>query len=49
MRCALGYLFLGQMAKLTGDLALAERHLRRGLAVAPEHVDLVRELRYLRK
>lgn len=48
-RCAPGYLFLGQMAKLTGDLALAERHLRRGLAVAPEHVDLVRELRYLRK
>jgi tetratricopeptide (TPR) repeat protein len=48
-RCAQGYLFLGQMAKLTGDLALAERHLRRGLAVAPEHVDLVRELRYLRK
>ncbi|WP_255821302.1 MULTISPECIES: J domain-containing protein [unclassified Anaeromyxobacter] len=48
-RCAPGYLFLGQMAKLVGDLSLAERHLRRGLAVAPEHVDLVRELRYLRK
>jgi tetratricopeptide (TPR) repeat protein len=48
-RCAPGYLFLAQMAKIVGDLSLAERHLRRGLAVAPEHVDLVRELRYLRK
>jgi curved DNA-binding protein CbpA len=48
-RCAQGYLFLGQMAKLLGDLALAERQLKRGLAVAPEHSDLVRELKYLRK
>ena len=48
-RCAQGYLFLGQMAKLAGDLALAERHLRRGLEVAPEHADLQRELKYLRR
>ncbi len=48
-RCAQGYLFLGQMAKLVGDLADAESQLRRGLAVAPEHADLLRELKYLRK
>ncbi len=48
-RCAQGYLFLGQMAKITGDLALAEKHLKRGLGVAPEHSDLQRELKYLRK
>jgi tetratricopeptide (TPR) repeat protein len=48
-RCAQGYLFLGQMAKLAGDLALAEKQLRRGLGVAPEHGDLQRELKYLRK
>jgi curved DNA-binding protein CbpA len=48
-RCAQGYLFLGRMAKLVGDLAAAEKQLRRGLQVAPEHVDLQRELKYLRK
>jgi curved DNA-binding protein CbpA len=48
-RCAQGYLFLGQMAKIAGDVALAERHLRRGLQVAPDHTDLQRELKYLRK
>jgi curved DNA-binding protein CbpA len=48
-RCAPGYLFLGQMAKVLGDLALAERHLRRGLAAAPDSADLARELKYLRK
>jgi tetratricopeptide (TPR) repeat protein len=48
-RCAQGYLFLGQMAKLVGDVAAAERQLRRGLQVAPEHGDLQRELKYLRK
>ena len=48
-RCAQGYLFLGQMAKIVGDLGLAERQLRRGLAVAPDHADLKRELKYLRK
>jgi tetratricopeptide (TPR) repeat protein len=48
-RCAQGHLFLGQMAKLAGDLGNAEKHLRRGLAVAPDHAELLRELKYLRK
>jgi curved DNA-binding protein CbpA len=48
-KCAPGYLFLGQMSKICGDLGAAERHLRRGLAVAPDHADLQRELKYLRK
>jgi tetratricopeptide (TPR) repeat protein len=48
-KCAQGYLFLGQMAKIVGDLALAEKHLKRGLGVAPDHADLQRELKYLRK
>lgn len=48
-RCAQGYLFLGQMAKICGDVGAAERHLRRGLSAAPEHADLQRELKYLRK
>jgi cytochrome c-type biogenesis protein CcmH/NrfG len=48
-RCAQGYLFLGQMARIVGDLALAEKQLRRGLGVAPEHAELQRELKYLRK
>jgi curved DNA-binding protein CbpA len=43
------YLFLGQMAKICGDLALAEKHLKRGLALQPEHEELARELKYLRK
>ncbi len=48
-RCVQGYLFLGQMAKLAGDLTLAEKQLKRGLQVAPEHADLQRELKYLRR
>jgi tetratricopeptide (TPR) repeat protein len=48
-RCAQGYLFLGQMARIVGDLALAEKQLRRGLGMAPEHAELQRELKYLRK
>ncbi len=48
-RCTKGYVFLGQMAKLAGDLALAERQLKRGLAVAPEDAELLRELKYLKK
>ncbi len=48
-RCAQGYLFLGQMAKVAGDVALAEKHLKRGLSVAPDHPELQRELKYLRK
>jgi len=48
-RCAQGYLFLGQIAKLLGDPSAAEKHLRRGLAVAPDHAELQRELKYVRK
>jgi tetratricopeptide (TPR) repeat protein len=48
-RCMSAYLFLGQMAKLEGDAAAAERHLKRGLALDPEHADLQRELKYLRR
>jgi DnaJ-domain-containing protein 1 len=48
-RCAQGHLFLGQMAKLAGELSAAEKHLRRGLAVDPDQPDLQRELKYLRK
>jgi tetratricopeptide (TPR) repeat protein len=48
-RCAQGYVFLGQMAKLVGELGIAEKHLRRGLAAAPENQDLQRELKYLKK
>jgi curved DNA-binding protein CbpA len=48
-RCVPAYLFLGQMAKLTGDLAQAERHLKRGLAIDGENPDLQRELKHLRK
>jgi hypothetical protein len=48
-RCAQGYLFLGQMAKLAGNIPLAEKQLKRGLEVAPEHADIQRELRFLKK
>jgi curved DNA-binding protein CbpA len=48
-RCTAGYLFLAQMAKLTGDPAAAERQLRRGLEVDAENLDLTRELKYLRR
>jgi curved DNA-binding protein CbpA len=48
-RCAPGYLFLGQMAKLVGDLKAAERHLKRGIEMAADTADLVRELKYLSK
>ncbi len=48
-RCLAGYLFLGQMAKLVGDAAGAERAWKRGLAVDGKNVDLQRELRYLKR
>jgi tetratricopeptide (TPR) repeat protein len=48
-RCLPGYLFLGQMAKISGDIALAERHFKRGLALDPEHAELAREMKYLKK
>jgi curved DNA-binding protein CbpA len=48
-KCAAAYLFLGQMAKIVGDLAVAEKHLKRGLSAVPDDADLARELRYLRR
>jgi len=48
-RCISGYLFLGQMAKIVGELPLAEKHLKRGLKEAPGNADLERELKYLKK
>ncbi len=48
-KCAPAYLFLGRMAKLAGDLGAAERHWKRGLAEIPDHAELQRELRFLRK
>ena len=48
-RCLPGYLFLGQMAKISGDIALAEWHFKRGLALDPEHAELAREMKYLKK
>ncbi|BDG09478.1 DnaJ domain-containing protein [Anaeromyxobacter paludicola] len=47
--CMPGYLFMGQMAKLTGDAVAAERCYKRGLAQDPDQTDLQRELKYLRK
>ncbi|HTP50860.1 MAG TPA: J domain-containing protein [Anaeromyxobacteraceae bacterium] len=48
-KCGWAYLFLGRMAKLTGDLGAAEKHLKRGLAELPEHAELQREVRFLKK
>lgn len=48
-RCMPGYLFLGQMAKLVGDHAGAEKHFKRGLVQDANHPELQRELKYLRK
>jgi curved DNA-binding protein CbpA len=47
--CKSGHLFLGRMAKVVGDLGLAEKYLKRGLQVLPDDSELQRELRYLRK
>ncbi len=48
-RCMPGHLFLGQMAKLAGDSAAAEKHFKRGLALDSENVELQRELKYLKR
>jgi len=48
-RCMAAYLFLGQMAKVEGDPPLAEKQWKRGLAHDPEHAEISRELKYLRK
>jgi DnaJ-domain-containing protein 1 len=48
-KCRPGWRFLGLMAKLAGDAAAAERHLKRGLAELPEDPELQLELRHLKK
>ncbi len=46
--CAPGWLFLGRMAKVTGDLAAAERAWKRGLDQVKDP-ELERELRFLKR
>ena len=46
--CVPGWLFLGRMAKLTGDLAAAERAWKRGLDQVKD-TELERELRFLKR
>jgi tetratricopeptide (TPR) repeat protein len=47
-RCAPGWLFLGRMAKITGDLAAAERLWKRGLEQVQD-TEVERELRFLKR
>jgi len=46
--CVPGWLFLGRMAKVTGDLAAAERAWKRGLDQVKDP-ELERELRFLKR
>ena len=48
-KCRPAWHFLGLMAKLAGDAAAAERHLKRGLAELPDDPELQLELRHLKK
>jgi len=47
-KCVPGWLFLGRMAKLTGDATAAERAWKRGLEQVQD-AELERELRFLRR
>jgi curved DNA-binding protein CbpA len=47
-KCAAGWLFLGRMAKITGDLSSAERHWKRGLEQVQDP-EVERELRFLKR
>jgi len=47
-KCAAGWLFLGRMAKLTGDVAAAERAWKRGVEQVKD-IELERELRFLKR
>jgi curved DNA-binding protein CbpA len=47
-KCAAGWLFLGRMAKITGDLAAAERFWKRGLDEVKDP-EVERELRFLKR
>jgi curved DNA-binding protein CbpA len=46
--CVAGWIFLGRMAKITGDLPAAERHWKRGLEQVQDP-ELERELRFLKR
>jgi curved DNA-binding protein CbpA len=47
-KCAAGYLFLGRMAKVSGEVTAAERYWKRGLAETADP-ETERELRFLRR
>jgi curved DNA-binding protein CbpA len=47
-KCAAGWLFLGRMAKITGDLPAAERFWKRGLDEVKDP-EVERELRFLKR
>jgi curved DNA-binding protein CbpA len=47
-RCAAGWLFLGRMAKITGDVPAAERFWKRGTEQVQDP-ELERELRFLKR
>jgi len=47
-KCASGWLFLGRMAKITGDLSGAERFWKRGLEEVQD-TEVERELRFLKR
>jgi curved DNA-binding protein CbpA len=47
-KCAAGWLFLGRMAKITGDAAAAERAWKRGVEQVKD-IELERELRVLKR
>ncbi len=47
-KCAPGWLFLGRMAKITGDFAAAERAWKRGIDKVKDP-ELERELRFLKR
>ena len=47
-KCAPGWLFLGRMAKITGDFGAAERAWKRGVDMVKDP-ELERELRFLKR
>lgn len=44
-RCAQAYYFLGQIAKLSGDNATAQKNFQKTIELRPDHVDALREVR----
>ncbi len=47
--CSSAYYFLGQIAKLTGDMKAALKHFRKAVEIKPDHIDAKREVRLLTK